>query len=834
MTMLDTLAGREERLVTRIGAVGRDDLEFVGGKGANLGDLMRGGFPVPDGFIVSTEAYSAVVEEGGLGAVIADGLAAGDDGTTIRAAFESVTMAEGLAAAIIAAYADLGGGSVAVRSSATAEDLAGAAFAGQQDSYLNVVGDAPVLDAVRRCWGSLWTERAIAYRRHQQIESGNLRIAVVIQRMVDAEFAGVMFTANPVTGNRHEVVVDSSSGLGEAVVSGLVTPDHFVLDSRGEVREHTQGRREVIIRSTAGGGVSHSIDASSGPDTVPDAVLTQLAVLGRSVAGHFGRPQDIEWAYAGGQVWLVQARPMTALPPPPIPLSRLQRKVGLQLLDYMSVRPYPLDMTAWIKPGIGLMVERMLAEISGVRIDITDVLPERDGVVERFVPPDPRPSRATPAALAGLPRRIRRYDAARWTQDLRFQRFEHAIHELAGLDPRKPSWAELLQIVRRTLVATDLITDLRVDYLPRTGYDLLRLSVALAILGLSELFGLLTAGARTLTADANHALEALAAQVRADPELRDAFNLGPSTLLRRLDDEARFADFRRALNGFLDKYGQRETVSPLLISPPSWTDDPALALDVIKVLVQERVQTIAERPSVEAERRLLDHRFMRSPRRRAAVLRAVDAARAGVAFREDSHFHAMRAIPILRRTLLEAGRRLAIAGVLAEAEDVFQLRLEELESLVGPDLTAADADRLRTAVRDRATRRAELASVPMLPEASLRNPTAAADQDSLVNGVGASGGRASGPVRIVREPAEFGTMRSGDVLVCPYTNPAWTPLFQRAAAVVVDSGGIGSHAAIVAREYGIPAVMGTGNGTKLLADGRQITVDGNTGRVTAA
>ncbi len=209
--MVDTLARRQERLVAPISAVRRSDLELVGGKGANLGDMMQAGFPVPDGFIVSTEAYAAVVEDAGLAAVIADGLAAGDgadgiaasgEGATIRAAFENLTIPDGLADKISKAYADLGGGPVAVRSSATAEDLVGAAFAGQQDSYLNVVGDTAVLDAVRRCWGSLWTERALAYRRHQQIESGNLQIAVVVQQMVEAEFAGVMFTANPVTGDR--------------------------------------------------------------------------------------------------------------------------------------------------------------------------------------------------------------------------------------------------------------------------------------------------------------------------------------------------------------------------------------------------------------------------------------------------------------------------------------------------------------------------------------------------------------------------------------------------------------------------------------------------------
>jgi rifampicin phosphotransferase len=466
---------------------------------------------------------------------------------------------------------------------------------------------------------------------------------------------------------------------------------------------------------------------------------------------------------------------------------------------------------------------------------MNDALPEHDGFVERFVPPAPRVTRATPYALTHLPGRIRRYNPARWTDDRWFVQFEQGMSQLAALDPRRLGWSELLQVCRRTLAMADLITDLRVDYLPRTGFDLLRLLALLRLLGASRQLGLLTAGARTRTGDANRALQELATQVRADPPMRAAFReLDPPTLLTRLDGDITFAGFRQALRQFLDEYGHRETLSPLVMTAPTWGDDPTPVLGMIKALVEDQPQATATKPSAEAERRLLDHRLLRSPRRRAVVLRAIEAARMGAAFREDTHFHATRALPILRHMLLEAGRRLAEAGVLPQAEDVFHLHLEELEALPGPDhLAAADADRIRTTARGRAARRAELAGVPMLAAASLVGP-AANTKDALVAGVPASGGRVTGPVRLIREPAEFGALRSGDVLVCPYTNPTWTSLFQRAAAVVVDSGGIGSHAAIVAREYGIPAVMGTGNGTSVLRDGQQVTVDGATGRVTAA
>ncbi|MGR6967453.1 PEP/pyruvate-binding domain-containing protein [Geodermatophilus sp. URMC 61] len=374
--MAGTLYHRDQSLVVPIAALSREDLALAGGKGANLGELVRAGFPVPAAVVISTTAYTRLAESAGLAAAIQAGLRAGD-AAGIRAAFEAATIPDRLRAEIVEAYVALGGGPVAVRSSATAEDLPGATFAGQQDTFLNVVGEAALLEAVRRCWGSLWTERAIAYRDRRDVDQAAVRIAVVVQRMVPAEHAGVLFTANPVTGARDEVVIDASSGLGEAVVSGLVTPDHYVVDARGSFRQRTLGRREVVIRGVDGGGVAHTVDEQV--DSLPDEAVVELARLGRAVATHFGRPQDIEWARAAGQVWLVQARPMTALPPSPLRLGRVRRRLGLQLLDYFTDRPYPLDVSAWILPGIGRLVERMLAEIPGLRVQMSEVLPRSAG-----------------------------------------------------------------------------------------------------------------------------------------------------------------------------------------------------------------------------------------------------------------------------------------------------------------------------------------------------------------------------------------------------------------------------------------------------------------------
>jgi pyruvate,water dikinase len=447
------------RYVLPLAAVGRDDVGSAGGKGANLGELVRAGFPVPDGAVVTTAAYSAVVAHAGLAPAL--GTVDDDAGAAVRAAFAAVEVPDDVRREVLDAHALLGDGPVAVRSSATAEDLPGAAFAGQQDTYLDVVGPDALLDAVRRCWGSLWTERAIAYRARRDVDPAGVRIAVVVQRMVPAAFAGVLFTADPVTGERGRVVVEAGRGLGEAVVSGLVTPDHYVLGADGRVsaRRSAQGHEEL-----------------------PDAALAELAALGRRVAAHFGRPQDVEWAWADGRVWLLQARPMTALPPPPIRLSRVQRITGPQIAEYLPVRPYPLDVSTLTTAGPGRMVRRMLAEIPGLAVDFADVLPEVDGVVDRYVPPQPRLTwRVLGAPARNLPR-IRRSRPADWTRGPRFAAFDSAVRELVALDPAALDWSQLRRLPRRALDAMEPITDLRVEHLPRVGYDLVRLRAVLALL----------------------------------------------------------------------------------------------------------------------------------------------------------------------------------------------------------------------------------------------------------------------------------------------------------------------------------------------------------------
>ena len=322
---------KERELVLPFAAIDRSSVSVVGGKAANLGELTQAGFPVPPGFCVTTEAYALVAEEAGLESMLAELAAASADDTmqlakvaaAARARLLAAPMPERIAEAIRKAYGELEHAApvpVAVRSSATAEDLPFASFAGQQETYLNIIGIEALLDAVRRCWASLWTDRAVSYRASLGIDPRAVRLAVAVQQMVDATVAGVLFTAHPLTGQRRQAVIDASPGLGEAVVSGAVNPDHFVVHTAtGEITQRRLGQKLLAVRATAGGGTQRvELTGGNTEACLSDEQIRALAALGARVEAHYGVPQDIEWAIdPSGKLWLVQSRPITTLYPLP-------------------------------------------------------------------------------------------------------------------------------------------------------------------------------------------------------------------------------------------------------------------------------------------------------------------------------------------------------------------------------------------------------------------------------------------------------------------------------------------------------------------------------------
>lgn len=824
------------QIVVNLAQVDAADLARGGGKAANLGELLRARYPVPPGFVITTATYDRIGSSNDLVNVIAE-VSEPEGAVVARTAFERATIPPEIAEAILAAYRRIGGGPVAVRSSATAEDLPEAAFAGQQETFLEVSGESALLDAVRRCWASLWSDRAISYREQHGLSQIPVKLAVIVQQMVAAEVAGVMFTANPVTGARDETIVEASAGLGEALVGGLVTPDHIVLRNsrhRWQIVGRQQGRQEVEVRPRAGGGIDHVAGTAVSGPALPDAVLLQLARMGASISKHFGRPQDIEWAWANGKLYILQSRPITALPQPPAQPGRFRPQRFAA--DYLQVRPYPLDMTTWL-PAVGNALPRVLP-VSGLIPSFARMWIENDGVIERLAEaPTFRPTPDLLLAPARIVALARRYDPANWRADPILAASLTRIHELESRDSRALSWAELLETAREAMAMPLAIMEIRRRYFPRGALALVTLWLILRIFGLGDRFAPLLFGVDNRTLEANRALEALAAEIRSDPELAAIVESQDSEhLLTTLREEAKGRAFLERFTAFLDAYGHRETGSPLLVSQPTWKDSPQTVLGILQGMARAE-STLRNDPSAWMTERddVLAHPALGFQPLRAIVLSLITQARRVSALREDTHFAMTLPMPILRRTLLELGHRLAEVGILESAEDVFHLRFDELESMDGvwPPPTAV-AEELRQAKQRRADRRLELerAGTPFMDLPSLSGPQPGGEV--LVTGTPGSPGVAEGPVRIVRDPAAFGSLRPGEVLVAPYTNPSWTPLFTRATAVVVDTGAAMSHAAIVAREYGVPAVMGTGNGTLRLNDGQWVRVDGSRGVVFPA
>lgn len=651
----------------------------------------------------------------------------------------------------------------------------------------------------------------------------------MVQRMVPAEFAGVAFTCDPVTGDRRTVVIDASPGPGEAVVAGLVTPEHVVVDTRRRARVvgHRTGGGEVRVSPRAGDGTER-VTGDRAAAGLPAPAVRRLVRLARRVERHFGRPQDIEWAWADGAVHLLQARPVTALPEQPVTPGRLQRIVAPMLAEVVPVRPYPIDLTARVGPLVHLFEKPTRA--TGLAMPPLDrMFVGEDAVVAHVEFPMPRPTWRALTAPAHLVSAAARYDPRRWRSDPLVDAARRRARALRGPDLGGCSWPELVAVLEEGPRIAARVLAVRLRYLPRTGLAPAGLFAVLSVLHRRGLLGALLTGMDTLTAEANRALEDLAAAVHADPGLRDAF-------ARHAADElpgalgASAPSFLADIEAFLDRYGHRDTVTPLLLSQPTWCDRPGVALSLIKALAAEPPPRDAPHPAAQAERELFSHPLLRlgPPVLRTAVRAPLRQARWFQQVRDDTRFLAMLPLPTMRQALREMTRRLVGARVLDDPEDIVHLRLDELERIgTWPPSPALRAELRARAARRRAGRE-RLAGTPLVP---LPGTLAGADADIVLRGTPGSAGVAEGPVRIVRDEAGFGRLRSGDVLVAPYTSPAWTPLFRRTAAVVVDTGGTASHAAITAREYGIPAVMATGRATLRLTEGRRVRVDGDRGLV---
>ena len=849
---------------------------LVGGKGASLAKLAAAGLPVPPGFHVTTVAYRRFVAANALQAPIvaaARGAKADDPASleeasgAIRSLFEKGTLPEEVATAIRQAYAALGEGApaVSVRSSATAEDLPERSFAGQQETYLNVRGEAEVLAAVKRCWASPWTARAIAYRLRMGIDQQTIAMGVVVQKMVPSDIAGVLFTVNPTTGERDELVVNASFGLGEAVVSGQVTPDSYRLDKSSlALKEAVLGSKALMVVPAAGQGTTTRAvpEDRQRQQALSASLLRQLGELAIQVEKLFGGvPQDIEWAVAEGRCWLLQARPLTGLPPapiedvrwePPIPGTKWIRR---QVVENMPEPLSPLFEELYLREGLKLAMDQNL-----------EMLGYSDLVGGSDLPPFATINgyaylcASIPINWKGLPKFLAalfggKTMRATFVHGIPYWRDEvlpahlRTIEQWKRVDLAAISDEQLIEGIRELARSeavywgstTLVIAAAKNSELLLNGF----LSVAMPGRGLNGALFLRGFPSKVLEAEAE--LQAIAEQVRASEELRE---LVVSTPARRLLAALKAAPGGSAgverLQRYLDRYGHQ--VYNLDFVEPPQAEDPTPVLLSLKAYVQQPgLDVRARQAEMARERESMVERTARSldPLRRHLFPKILRWAQGFAPHREEALFYIGSAWPALRRLALELGRRLVEAGSLSAPDDVFYLETRELREASAARAAGQarpDLARLARERRDRREARKRLhppAAVPPAArwkfgpfdlsawETQKRN----VDRGPILKGFSVSPGRVTAAASVILSPADFDKMVPGTILVCPTTNPAWTPLFAQAKGLVTDIGGVAAHGSIVAREYGIPAVMGTGNGTQRIAHGQRITVDGDAGTV---
>ena len=849
------------------------DLPLAGGKGANLGELMHKGFPVPDGFCVTTAAFSRFLEsvpdldvlfESVRNVDVEDSAAVREIGSRFRTVLIRSDVPAGVAAAVRTfgsrAAAD---SAYAVRSSATAEDLPDASFAGQQDTILNVRGEAELLDAIRRCWVSLFTDRAIAYRARNGFDAQAVLLAVVVQRMVPADASGVLFTVDPVTQNRNVLLIDAVEGLAEALVGGQVEPDAYRVDRHGmRVVERSLGDRE---------------GAAAGP-VLDDARILELARIGRDVAAHFGRPQDVEWAFAGGRLHLLQARPITSL----YPVDNLRSSdgslhvhfsVGHQQSMTRALPPLSLSTVMALVPGgqplRGSTSSQLNVAGGRLFVDLTPILRHRLGrravlgmlsqldalapaavrsVMDRPAFRDrPRP-RLSLALIRFLASVVGSAVAALLWRDLtgfrerteaRMDAFvAQSRHRIQGAAPGRergdavlatlnsfaPFVLSFVPVVAAGIASTRILARFAHPWLDPDDAEALTLGIPGNVVN-----------------EMNLAIDDLAQMARRSPQVAARFgglDEDAWTWLAVTERVAGGDAFVTAFRAFLERYGARGPAE-IDLSMPRWREDPLPILKVIATSLRNEGPTYRDRVAgyrderVAVFERLVDvagHGPLGQLRIRAMRRLYRTMIEVG-GMREHHKFVAVRMLADVKEAVVGMSERLVERGAADVPDDVWYLDW--------PELLDASEGAMPDARKDVSRRRAAHArhqrlAPPMIVTSDGEIPSVDYRHDGAPDGAllgnPVSGGTAEGTARVVRDPQQD-ELAPGEILVAEFTDPGWTPLFINAAGLVLEVGGALTHGAVVAREYGIPAVVGVRGATEAIRSGQRVRVDGTRGVV---
>ncbi|MGW4869250.1 rifamycin-inactivating phosphotransferase [Streptomyces chartreusis] len=859
-----------ERYVLDLREVDETQVAVVGGKGAQLGGLSRiDGISVPGGFCVTTDAFRRVMAGVPSTDELLDRLSRSDPddretirmlSARIREAIEGAVVPDYLAVAITGALAELGeDAACAVRSSATAEDLPTASFAGQQDTYLSVVGTEAILRHVSRCWASLFTERAVIYRQRNGIDHRTVHMAVVVQRMVLPDASGILFTADPVTGNRKVATVDAGFGLGEALVSGLVNPDVYKVRDDEIVARTIAAKQRAVHALPVGGTREVTVDSQRQEQpALTDAQVVLLVRLGRRIEAHFGRPQDIEWCLADDGFQIVQSRPITTLFP--VPESGDQENHvyvsvghGQMMTDPMKQLGHSMwRLTAMVpmhEAGGRLFVDvtRRLATPTS-RAGLLDVLGKGDPLIrdaletildrDGFVPslPDPGPggppAGGPPAPLetdpAVVTRLIERSETsvAALERDIRtksgpalfdflMEAFEE--HKRVLSDPLS------IQAIMAGMEATWWLNDKLLEWLgEKNAADTLTLSAP-----------------GNVTSEMGLALLDVADVIRPYPELVTFLqNVEDDGFLDELAKLPGGAEARDAIEAYLDRYGMR-CVGEIDITRPRWRERPTTLVPVILDNVRNFEPGAAERRFEQGRRKAQEKERDVLSRLRALpdgdlkadeAKRMIDRVRTFIGYREYPKYGIISRYFVYKRALLAEAERLVRAGVLPEAEDVFHLTFQEFHDAVRSN--RVDDGLIRQ--RKEAFRSYHALTPPRVLTSEGDALTGAYRRDDVpagaLVGLPVSAGTVEGRARVVLDMADA-DLEAGDILVTAFTDPSWSPLFVGIAGLVTEVGGLMTHGAVIAREYGLPAVVGVEQATRLIRDGQRIRVHGTDGYV---
>ena len=855
--------------------IDKTKLMVVGGKGANLGELLKiEGIRVPDGFCISTDAFKRIIGETPSINELLDKLSLltlkdrdkiGELSGEIRRVIERIAIPGDMNEAISHFHSRLGEkNSYAVRSSATAEDLPTASFAGQQDTYLNIIGKDAILTHISKCWASLFTERAVIYRLQNGIDHRKVHMSVVVQKMVFPQAAGIMFTADPVTSNRKVLAIDASFGFGEAMVTGLVNADIYKV-CNGEVIDKKISTKKLAIYALTDGGTKEQETPleRQNMQAVTDEQILQLERLGRKIEEHFGCPQDIEWCLVNDTFYIVQSRPITTLYP--IPESNDEENhvyVSVGHQQMMTDALKPLGMSIFQLTSFGPRFK------AGGRlfVDVTPMLASLDSrkmLIEAMGQHDPLIKDALITIIQrgdfikSLPNDIDTGKSNKGTSPVDFQ-------TQTEIDPRivsdliklsEASIEELKQIIQ-TKSGSDLVDFILDDIqqLKKILFDPQSTKVYMAAINAStwinekmdEWLGEKNASdtlsrsvPNNITSEMGLALLDVADVIRPYPEVINYLQHVKDD--KFLDELVKFdggQEIKDAINAFLNKYGMR-CVGEIDITKTRWSEKPTTLIPMILSNIKNFEPNASNQrfeqgrqEALKKEQELLDQlkQLPGGEQKAKETKRMIDTIRNFIGYREYPKYGMVNRYFVYKQALLKEAEQLVQEGVIYKKEDIYYLTLEELREVVRTnklDYHIINKRKDEYKLYEKLTPPRVITSDGEIIAGEYKRDNLPSE---AIVGLPVSSGVVEGRARVILN-MEDADLEDSDILVTSFTDPSWTPLFVSIKGLVTEVGGLMTHGAVIAREYGLPAVVGVENATTLIKDGQRIRVNGTEGYV---